>query len=111
MAAVPVHACPRCARTLEYHVTIEMLNPPVGKLDTGYCPTCARMFECIRETGTFFESTLWPPLCRDCRQPVALVSMGTDGDAPGTALYQCRDHAREQWTWNRVDDRWSRIAP
>jgi hypothetical protein len=25
------------------------------------------------------------------------------------ARYECREHAREQWTWARGDDRWTRI--
>jgi len=68
MAGTPVLKCPNCRGALEYHVTIEMLDPPIGKIDTGYCGPCGRLFECVRQTGTYYQSTAWPPLCRECRQ-------------------------------------------
>lgn len=105
--AIPGLRCPSCSRDLEYHVTIEMINPPVGKIDTGYCSACARLFERVRDTGTYYESTAWPPLCRQCRQPVMFVGAAPD-DA--TALYGCGAHPGEQWKWSRADERWSRVA-
>ena len=106
----PALSCPNCKSTLEYHVTIEMLDPPIGKIDTGYCQACARMFECVRQTGTFYDSTLWPPLCRTCRQPVAVADAAAGTADAGTVLFQCLDHADEQWVWARNGSRWSRIA-
>jgi hypothetical protein len=111
----PVLACPNCRLRLEYHVTIEMLDPPVGRIDTGYCTHCRRLFECIRDTGTCYESTLWPPVCRYCRQPVSIATMisgdpGTSGTAreEPTAVFQCRQHPSEQWTWDLAAEIWSR---
>jgi hypothetical protein len=106
MAGTPELKCPNCHGALEYQVTIEMLDPPIGKIDTGYCGPCARLFECVRQTGTYYQSTAWPPLCRDCRQPVTFA--GVAGTEDG-ARYECRDHAREQWTWTRSSDRWTRV--
>ena len=108
MPAVPSLKCPRCSATLEYHVTIEMLDTEVGKIDTGYCPKCAQLFEHVRETGTFYESTLWPPLCRSCRQPVAFFGVSV-GDRAELVRYQCRDHASERWAWDGASDRWTRL--
>ena len=107
--AIPGLKCPTCARDLEYHVTIELLSPPVGKIDTGYCASCARLFERVRDTGTYYESTAWPPLCRECRQPVTFVATPA-GEPEGTALFGCASHPREQWTWTRSGERWSRLA-
>jgi hypothetical protein len=106
MAGTPVLKCPNCRGALEYHVTIEMLDPPIGKIDTGYCGPCGRLFECVRQTDTYYQSTAWPPLCRECRQPVAFAGVAGNSDV---ARYECREHAREQWTWTRGDDRWTRI--
>jgi hypothetical protein len=83
MSAAPELSCPNCSKKLEYHVTIEMLDPPIGRVDTAYCVSCARMFECIRETATFYDSTLWPPVCRSCRQPVAFWLAGGDPQSSG----------------------------
>jgi len=107
--AIPGLKCPSCASDLEYHVTIEMMNPPVGKIDTAYCSKCARLFERVRDTGTYYETTAWPPLCRECRQPVMFTGVKPD-DPGGTAIYGCAMHPREQWTFNRPAERWSRIA-
>jgi hypothetical protein len=106
--ALPTLSCPQCGADLEYQVTIEMLAPPVGKIDTGYCAACARLFERIRETGTFYDSTLWPPLCRVCRQPVAFARVGA-GEEEGV-VYECREHPREQWAWIPTADRWIRSS-
>jgi hypothetical protein len=114
MSILPSLTCPRCRAALEYHVTIEMLSPAIGKLDTGYCVACARLFECIRETGTYYDSTLWPPVCRRCRQPVAYVRVDTAGlEVAATRdverlVYECREHSDEQWTLTRGTDRWTR---
>jgi hypothetical protein len=83
-----------------------MLDPPIGKIDTGYCGPCGRLFECVRQTDTYYQSTAWPPLCRECRQPVTFAGVAGNSDV---ARYECREHAREQWTWTRGDDRWTRI--
>ena len=40
--------CPRCRGAAEYQITIEMIDPPVGKIDIGYCAACACLFEHIR---------------------------------------------------------------
>lgn len=107
MAARPTVNCPRCRAAAEYHATIEMLDPPVGKIDIGYCAACAGLFEHIRQTGTSYESTAWLPVCRQCRQPVSVVAIsGPDDDQ--TVRWQCRDHQDEQWHWHRPSDRWSR---
>ena len=87
-------------------MTVEMLDPPVGKIDTGYCVRCERLFERIRETGTFYDSTLWPPLCRSCRQPVTVAALA--GDEEPTVLFHCHVHHAEQWTWSRATERWTR---
>jgi hypothetical protein len=106
--ATPTLVCPNCGQTLEYHATIEMLDPPVGKVDTGYCVRCERLLERIRETGTFYDSTLWPPLCRLCRQPVSFAAItAPEADAP-TVLFRCRVHHSEQWGWNPATERWMR---
>jgi hypothetical protein len=106
--ATPTLVCPDCGRSLEYHVTIEMLNPPIGKIDTGYCVVCRRLFECIRETGTFYETSLWPPLCRTCRQPVTFAAVVTPEPEEETVLYHCQVHSSEHWVWNRPTERWTR---
>jgi hypothetical protein len=85
-----------------------MIDPPIGKVDTGYCAGCARLFECIRETATFYDSTLWPPLCRSCRQPVSFASPSGDPDEQ-IALFCCRLHPSERWTWTGATERWTRI--
>jgi len=108
MSAAPELSCPNCGKKLEYHVTIEVLDPPIGKVDTAYCVACARMFECIRETATFYDSTLWPPVCRSCRQPVAFALPGGDPDE-GTAVFSCRHHPDERWAWTGATERWRRI--
>src|SRR5205085_4489088 len=97
MPGTPALKCPNCGGALEYHVTIEMLDPPIGKIDTGYCLPCARLFERVRETQTFYQSTLWPPLCRMCRQPVAFAGLAQD--EPDAVRYECREHPGEQWMW------------
>ena len=107
MAPRPTVTCPRCRAAAEYHATIEMLDPPVGKIDIGYCAPCACLFEHVRDTGTAYESTAWPPVCRQCRQPVSVVAIsGPDDDQ--TVQWQCRDHTDEQWNWQRASDRWTR---
>jgi hypothetical protein len=107
MPPAPNLACPNCSRTLEYHVTIEMADLPVGKIDTGYCTSCARLFERVRETGTFYDSTLWPPVCRSCRQPVSFA-LAREEAGEHFVLFACRDHPSEQWTWTRRTERWAR---
>src|SRR5215217_5328950 len=102
--------CPHCAQALEHHATIEMLNPPVGKIDTGYCVRCQRMFERIRETATFYDSSLWPPLCRSCRQPVTFGALLCTDPDEETVLFRCQVHASEQWVWSRATERWRRRA-
>ena len=109
MPEIPSLVCPKCRRSLEYHATIEMIAPPVGKIDTGYCPACRRLFECIRNTNMFYDSTLWPPLCRICRQPVAFGSLWSGEDHQEVLRYGCRDHPAEQWTLTRGTDHWSRL--
>jgi hypothetical protein len=109
MTSIPAMTCPTCRRNLEYHVTIEMLNPPVGRIDTGYCSACARLIERVRDTDTFYETTAWPPLCRECRQPVTFAGV-RPGAPEGTALFQCPLHQREQWTWSRSEERWIRVG-
>jgi hypothetical protein len=106
LTRMPELTCPRCKRALEYHVTIEMLDPPVGKIDTAYCPACVLMFEHVQQTGTFYDSTAWPPVCRRCRQPVSLGGM-VEGES-GDAVYACREHADERWVWQRATGRWTR---
>src|SRR5947209_16698303 len=112
MPGTPTLKCPNCGRALEYHVTIELLDPPIGKIDTGYCSPCARLFECVRQTATYYQSTAWPPLCRECRQPVSFAGVAGDPGSSGrdrVARYHCREHTREQWTWNQSTDRWTRV--
>jgi len=106
MTPTPALTCPQCSGKLEYHITIEMLDPPIGKIDTGYCPTCSRLFERIRQTGAY-EPTLWPPLCQLCRQPVSFADVGL-GDAHGIVIFHCREHPDEQWEWTRSTDQWTR---
>jgi len=109
MLELPSMLCPKCRGALEYHATIEMLNPPVGKIDTGYCPACAWLFERIRETNTFYDSTRWPPLCRDCRQPVAFTSFWIGDDQNELLRYECREHPSEAWILTRGTDHWTRV--
>lgn len=106
--ATPNVRCPKCRTASEYHATIEMLDPPVGKIDIGYCADCGCLFEQVRETGTGYESTAWPPVCRKCRQPVSAVAI-TGGGADQVVGYQCREHTDERWQWTRDGDRWRRI--
>ena len=109
MPTLPTVKCPRCRATAEYQITIEMLDPPVGKIDIGYCIACTCLFEHIRETGTDYESTSWPPVCRTCRQPVSFVDVsGPESDQ--VARFQCRDHAQERWDWHRPTGSWTRLA-
>jgi len=86
-----------------------MLDPPVGKIDIGYCAACSCLFEQVRDTATAYDSTSWPPVCRKCRQPVAPVTIA--GLAADQIVgYQCRDHADERWEWSRGIDRWRRLS-
>jgi hypothetical protein len=110
MPAAPELTCPNCGRKLEYHATIEMTDPPIGKIDTAYCVLCARLFERIRETATFYDSTLWPPLCRVCRQPVVFASASGDPDE-AMAIFICHHHQTERWTWTGATERWTRVEP
>ena len=41
-ADFPSLKCPNCRGVLEYHVTIEMIDSRIGKIDTGYCAACMR---------------------------------------------------------------------
>src|SRR3954470_17962690 len=107
MPVLPSVKCPRCRQAAEYQMTVEMLDPPVGKIDVGYCAPCRRLFEHVRETGTAYESTSWPPVCRRCRQPVSFAAVsGPESDQ--VVRYQCRDHQDEQWSWHRSTDTWNR---
>src|ERR1700675_1882145 len=108
MSVLPALKCPKCRGALEYHVTLEMINPPIGKIDTGYCPACARLFECLRDSGSTYESTAWPPVCRQCRQPVSFVNLRTGDDQEEHLLYRCRQHPSEEWHLTRGTDVWSR---
>ncbi len=106
--ATPKLTCPTCGQTLEYHVTIEMLDPPVGKIDTGYCVRCGRLFERMRDTGTFYDSSLWSPLCRTCRQPVTFAGVSpADAEEP-TILFRCASHPSERWLWIPATSQWTR---
>jgi hypothetical protein len=108
--AAPTLTCPQCARPLEYHATIEMLNPPVGKVDTGYCGACRKLFERIRDTETYYDTTLWPPLCRACRQPVTFAGLVSTEHEEEKVLFHCQTHPSEQWVWNRPTERWMRTT-
>jgi hypothetical protein len=109
MPTVPAVKCPRCGIAADYQITIEMIDPPVGKIDVGHCASCACLFEYIRETGTSYESTSWPPVCRKCRQPVSFAAV-TGPDADPTVHFHCRDHHSERWNWQRGADRWTRAG-
>jgi uncharacterized protein YbaR (Trm112 family) len=110
MTDIPALFCPRCRTPLEYHVTLEMLEPPIGKIDTGYCPACKLLFERVRQANAFYDTTRWPPLCRTCRQPVAFTSLWLGEDQQELLLYTCRDHGSEQWMLTRATDRWTRLS-
>jgi hypothetical protein len=86
-----------------------MLDPPVGKIDIGYCAACSCLFEQVRETGTAYESTSWLPVCRICRQPVSVATI-SGPDVERIERYQCREHPPEQWECRRPDDRWTRVT-
>lgn len=108
MPSTPTPACPRCGKAAEYQATIELIDPPIGKIDIGYCAPCACLFEQVRETGTGYESTTWLPVCRMCRQPVVATSLaGSDEDL--VVLYRCRDHPTERWQSSRHSERWVRV--
>jgi hypothetical protein len=109
MVALPVPRCPRCRRAAEYQSTVEILQPPVGKIDIGYCAACECLFEHIRETGTGYDSTTWLPICRSCKQPVAITTV-TGQDVDLTASYQCREHADERWHYTRRGECWVRAS-
>jgi hypothetical protein len=87
-----------------------MLEPPIGKIDTGYCPACKLLFERVRQANAFYDTTRWPPLCRTCRQPVAFTSLWLGEDQQELLLYTCRDHGSEQWMLTRATDRWTRLS-
>lgn len=109
MPSLPTLACPRCRASAEYQTTVEILDPPVGKIDIGYCAACFCLFEFMRESATAYESTAWPPVCRQCRQPVVVASAVDTGDDL-CVRYQCRDHPNEAWESTRRGERWSRVA-
>jgi hypothetical protein len=93
----------------EYQATIEMLDPPVGKIDIGFCAPCACLFELVRETGTAYESTSWLPVCRTCRQPVSATAIS--GSEPNQIVrYRCREHGEEQWECSFPGERWMRVS-
>src|SRR5260221_12863659 len=106
MTSIPYFRCPTCDAELEYHVTIELLDPPVGKIDTGYCPRCAVLYERVQETGTFYDSTGWPPVCRTCRQPVTAIASSVAQSDPEIVIYQCARHPEEKWICR--GERWTR---
>ena len=106
--ALPTLLCPTCGQALEYHMTIEMLDPPIGRIDTGYCVLCRRLFERVRESDTFYETSLWPPLCRTCRQPVTFAGLVSTDPEEETVLFHCQVHTSEEWTWSRPTERWTR---
>lgn len=109
MATRPALRCPRCRTDAEFQVTVEIPEPPVGKIDIAYCAGCACLFEHVRETGTDYDSTTWLPVCRTCRQPVAVVrTEGADLDLE--ARYRCREHAGEAWHYSRRAERWTRAV-
>jgi hypothetical protein len=118
MATLPQVSCPRCRAAADYQVTVEIAEPPVGKIDIGYCGACARLFEYVREIATAYESTAWLPVCRHCKQPVTVVAvthMGPvvddDHDRNDTQVdYVCRDHPAERWQHRRADDTWHRSS-
>lgn len=107
MATLPAPACPRCGGASEYQATIEVLDPPVGKIDVAYCAGCCCLFESLRDTGTAYESTAWPPVCRICRQAVSVMGATDTGDDL-VVRYQCRDHGQEAWQSSRRGERWVR---
>jgi len=109
MPTLPSVKCPRCRSAAEYQTTVEMLEPPVGKIDIGYCAGCTCLFEQVRQTGTAYESTSWPPVCRTCRQPVSFASVsGSESDQ--VVRYQCREHQDDRWDWHRAADTWTRVT-
>jgi hypothetical protein len=112
MATLPQVSCPRCRAANDYQVTVEIPEPPVGKIDIGYCGTCARLFEFVREIATAYESTAWLPVCRQCKQPVTVVAVGRIGpEGNDTQVdYVCRDHPTERWQHRRADDTWHRSS-
>lgn len=107
MATLPALPCPRCAGASEYQTTIEVLDPPLGKIDVAFCADCCCLFEWLRESGTAYESTAWPPVCRICRQAVSVVGAVNTGDDL-VVDYQCRDHGQEAWQSSRRGERWIR---
>lgn len=109
MPSLPAVTCPRCRATAEYQTTIEIVDPPVGKIDIGYCAACLCLFEHLRETGAAYESTAWPPVCRHCRQAV-IVTAATDTGDDLVVRYQCRDHAGEAWESSGRGERWKRLG-
>jgi hypothetical protein len=107
MPALPAVACPRCRQKAEYQSTVEMVEPPIGKIDIGHCAACSCLFEQVRETGTGYDSTSWPPVCRTCRQPVAFAALA---DASGDIVrFECREPRHDRWEWNRTTDAWTRV--
>jgi hypothetical protein len=103
---IPSLTCPGCGGQLEYQATLELLDPPVGKIDTGFCAVCGHLLERVRQTGTY-QPTLWLPLCRICRQPVAFARLDP-GPPDEVVVFECRDHPHERWRWLRGTDRWTR---
>lgn len=108
MADLPAPKCPRCRRVAEYQTTIEIIQPPIGRIDIAHCAECRCLFEEVRETGTTYDSTTWLPVCRICKQPVAVTAVEAAGTA-FTASYQCREHAEERWRYVRDGERWDRV--
>lgn len=109
MPSIPTVTCPRCRAAAEYHTTIEIVDPPVGKIDIGYCAACLCLFEFVRETSTAYESTAWLPVCRQCKQPVVVTSAIDTGDDL-VVRYQCRDHNGEAWESANRGERWKRLS-
>jgi hypothetical protein len=107
MPAIPTVTCPRCGGAGEYQCTIEMVDPPVGKMDIGYCAACARLFEYIRTPATTYDSTSWPPVCRTCRQAVSFVE-ARGPESARIAIFRCREHGDERWEWDQASDTWRR---
>ena len=104
---LPEMTCVRCRGAAEYHTTVEVLQPPIGKIDVAYCAACACLFEVVRDTGTGYDSTTWLPICRTCKQPVAVTAV-TGSGADFQASYECREHATERWQYSRQGERWVR---
>ena len=98
----PILKCPRCRAAAEYQSTIEMLDPPVGKMNRILRRMHLPLRAHPRDRLAAYESTSWPPVCRTCRAPFAAVRPESDRALPVPRSQRRRGTGIGHDKWTRV---------